>query len=313
MSWMSSAGSPKKLSPPCASNWSSWRWIVPTVARVTLPYFAERSAAFSAAHASIAWRSGRSSSSIPCSSAALKTSWSTPSCVSLSAIRRASSSGPISLIVVRTGWPAWPNRSQKITGLSPCAQSLMPISSARALNGAKLGAIGDPDMAIPARSPFTSDTKTGTPARLKPSAMPWSVTVLPVPVAPAISPWRLARLRFSSSRTPSLVAPTKMVPSLILLPQIPSTDPRGPMTRGGLQQVGGKDQKQKAARTPPKARGLSLTCPGCPRSDRCRCSAPRRCRAGSAAIRSCRPPCAPHPPPPRLPATCRSGGCRSPR
>src|SRR6185503_5675347 len=33
---------------------------------------------------------------------------------------------------------------------------------------------------------------TGTPIRLKLSAMTRSVTVLPVPVAPAISPWRLA-------------------------------------------------------------------------------------------------------------------------
>jgi hypothetical protein len=32
--------------------------------------------------------------------------------------------------------------------------------------------------------------ETGTPSREKPSAMPRSVTVLPVPVAPAIGPWR---------------------------------------------------------------------------------------------------------------------------
>jgi hypothetical protein len=33
---------------------------------------------------------------------------------------------------------------------------------------------------------------TGTPMALNPSARRWSVTVLPVPVAPAMSPWRLA-------------------------------------------------------------------------------------------------------------------------
>ena len=41
-----------------------------------------------------------------------------------------------------------------------------------------------PGMARPARSPFTSAAKTGTPARLNPSARVCSVTVLPVPVAP---------------------------------------------------------------------------------------------------------------------------------
>ena len=44
----------------------------------------------------------------------------------------------------------------------------------------------------PARSPFTSAMKTGTPILLKPSAMRCNVTVFPVPVAPAISPWRFA-------------------------------------------------------------------------------------------------------------------------
>jgi invasion protein IalB len=49
----------------------------------------------------------------------------------------------------------------------------------------------DPGPRQPERSPFTS---AGTPARRreKPSARICSVTVLPVPVAPAISPWRLA-------------------------------------------------------------------------------------------------------------------------
>ncbi len=41
---------------------------------------------------------------------------STPSCASLSSIIRASSSGPISLTVVRTGWPVSPKRSQNTTG-----------------------------------------------------------------------------------------------------------------------------------------------------------------------------------------------------
>ena len=45
---------------------------------------------------------------------------------------------------------------------------------------------------MPVRSPFTSAMNTGTPSRLKFSASVCSVIVLPVPVAPVISPWRLA-------------------------------------------------------------------------------------------------------------------------
>ncbi len=41
---------------------------------------------------------------------------STPSWASESSIIRASSSGPISLTVERTGWPDWPKRSQNTTG-----------------------------------------------------------------------------------------------------------------------------------------------------------------------------------------------------
>ena len=37
-----------------------------------------------------------------------------------------------------------------------------------------------------------SATKTGTPAFESCPAISWSVLVLPVPVAPAISPWRLS-------------------------------------------------------------------------------------------------------------------------
>jgi len=47
-----------------------------------------------------------------------------------------------------------------------------------------------PGWLMPARSPFTSAMKTDTPRALKASAIVCSVTVLPVPVAPAIKPWR---------------------------------------------------------------------------------------------------------------------------
>ena len=42
----------------------------------------------------------------------------------------------------------------------------------------------------PDRSPFTSAANTGTPASDSCSVMSWSVLVFPVPVAPAMSPWR---------------------------------------------------------------------------------------------------------------------------
>ena len=49
-----------------------------------------------------------------------------------------------------------------------------------------------PARAMPVRSPFTSARKTGTPMREKRSASTCRETVLPVPVAPVMSPWRLA-------------------------------------------------------------------------------------------------------------------------
>ena len=48
-----------------------------------------------------------------------------------------------------------------------------------------------PAREMPDKSPFTSARNTGTPAALNISAMRRRVTVLPVPVAPAIRPWRL--------------------------------------------------------------------------------------------------------------------------
>src|SRR5574343_1918964 len=51
---------------------------------------------------------------------------------------------------------------------------------------------------MPVKSPLTSAMKTGTPMREKFSARVCSVTVLPVPVAPVIRPWRLARPGSSS-------------------------------------------------------------------------------------------------------------------
>ncbi|MEA4977033.1 MAG: hypothetical protein VB016_00540 [Methanomassiliicoccaceae archaeon] len=49
-----------------------------------------------------------------------------------------------------------------------------------------------PALQRPLTSPLISAMKTGTPIELNDSAMTFSVTVLPVPLAPAISPCLLA-------------------------------------------------------------------------------------------------------------------------
>ena len=115
-SWMSSMGSPKNRSPPCSSICSSPRWMAPTLAALTLPYSVVNSLAWSPTCCSMARRSFRSSSARPSSSAILKTRLSTPAWVSLSASMRASSSGPMSLTVARTGWPCSPKTSHSVVG-----------------------------------------------------------------------------------------------------------------------------------------------------------------------------------------------------
>ena len=69
----------------------------------------------------------------------------------------------------------------------------MPICGGALLTSRSILPSGAPATQMPERSPFTSAQKTGTPAAENCSAMTCSVTVLPVPVAPATRPWRLAR------------------------------------------------------------------------------------------------------------------------
>ena len=52
------------------------------------------------------------------------------------------------------------------------------------------GFVPSPGPAMPVTSPLMSDTNTGTPAFESCPARSWRVFVLPVPVAPAMSPWR---------------------------------------------------------------------------------------------------------------------------
>ncbi len=91
------------------------------------------------------------------------------------------------------------------------------------------GPPGGAGAARPDTSPFTSATSTGTPARESCSASSCSDLVLPVPVAPATSPWRFivasgtrtaASRNSSPSWTPrprSTASPSVAYASLIVL------------------------------------------------------------------------------------------------
>jgi hypothetical protein len=102
---------------------------------------------------------------------------------------RPSSNGPMSETVARTGWPCSPNTSHKVTGQAMDSG----VSSARSLRMAAIFSPMAPAWLMPVRSPLTSAMNTGTPIFEKFSARVCRVTVLPVPVAPVIRPWRLAR------------------------------------------------------------------------------------------------------------------------
>ncbi len=71
----------------------------------------------------------------------------------------------------------------------PDAWKVQPSEVIRSMT---FGFVASPGAARPVRSPLMSATKTGTPAFDSWPAISWSVLVLPVPVAPAISPWRLS-------------------------------------------------------------------------------------------------------------------------
>ncbi len=141
----------------------------------------------------MARRSFRSISSMLLSSATRKAMLSTPSCTSVRPSRRPRRTGPMSLTVMRTGMPPSPSMSQRRTGQpekSMAAGSRLKVSAQRL----EMKSVSSPASAMPVTSPLTSAMNTGTPAREKPSAITLSVTVLPVPEAPAIRPWRFAWL-----------------------------------------------------------------------------------------------------------------------
>ena len=91
--------------------------------------------------------------------------------------------------VARTGWPCSPKTSHSVVGQAIGSGASM----LRSFKEAAILALVEPSWLIPERSPLTSAMKTGTPILENCSAICCSVTVFPVPVAPVIKPWRLAK------------------------------------------------------------------------------------------------------------------------
>ena len=208
------AGSPKNLSPPWSSKLRRLRWMAPTVAVVMVPYDVVYWARLLPTSSSILRRSFRSSSASCWSSAMRNAIDSTSLCVSFKSRMRLSRMGPISLTVVRSGCPCSPKTSQKHTG-----HSLYSKPQACRLLSAILFSkctLPPPALPTPDRSPLMSVAKTGTPMALKVSARFCSVQVFPVPVAPAIRPWRLAMEGMMPRCLPSAMA-LKGIPVLSII------------------------------------------------------------------------------------------------
>ena len=100
------------------------------------------------------------------------------------------------------------------TGTPAAVQSHPTLAARSAILG-----FDSPGMARPDRSPLMSATNTGTPCAESCSARSWSVLVLPVPVAPATSPWRFiiasGMQTFGAGWT---VVPSSAAPSVTLGP-----------------------------------------------------------------------------------------------
>ena len=121
-----------------------------------------------------------------CSSATLNTMFNTPDCASDKFRILESNTGPISDNVTLIGSPFSPKRSQNSTGYS---LNLNPLASRPYFSlFLVMKSFPEPIFASPEMSPFMSAKNTGTPKSEKDSASTFKVTVLPVPVAPAIKP-----------------------------------------------------------------------------------------------------------------------------
>ena len=125
--------------------------------------------------------------------------------------------GPNWVIVARIGTAELsPPSERNSTGYAVGVQS-SPVSRALA---SIFGPVS-PGRAIPDRSPLTSASSTGTPAADSCSAMPCSVFVLPVPVAPATRPCRLSVANGTRTRAVGSTAPsTSTAPSSSAAPSV---------------------------------------------------------------------------------------------
>ena len=238
------------------------------------------SAALSATNLRMERRSSRSSSRRPLSSATRKATVSTASWMSLRLSMRASSSGPTSDAVVRTGWPCSPNTSQNIAGEPSNGQGERPSCATRS----STLALPPPGWVMPERSPLMSAAKTGTPARLNASASTCRVTVLPVPVAPATRPCRLAMLG-SRYRSAAFLAISRPSAVSVTARSFPGERSRHEDIRGAAAAVGvvrhtvaARRRPEEAPRRPPAARP---PCPSGLRSGPSRAPAPSGCRSRS--------------------------------
>ncbi len=193
---VSNSGSPKNFSIPCASSVISSRRITPAVALERPPSSSSSSLPSAEVRNWItARRSLRSISSRSFLSAKWKTSCRLDSWVSFRSMMRESRMGPKEVMVARTGMPLpSPPRARNSTG-KVLPDQAWPMLSVRARS------FSEPVAAVarPERSPLMSARNTGTPAVESCSAIMCSVTVLPVPVAPATRPCRF--IIASGSRT----------------------------------------------------------------------------------------------------------------
>ena len=163
--------------------------MAPIDAAETLPYSVLNCAALSPTCCSIARRSLRSSSSRPLSSAILKTRLSTPSCVSFSpSMPRRAAAAPC-----RRPWRAPDGRSCRRRPRTPPGRPrrrarASSASSRSATFGVAAAGLGDAgEVAL-----HVGHEHRHADAPRSCCASACRVTVLPVPVAPVIRPWRLA-------------------------------------------------------------------------------------------------------------------------
>jgi hypothetical protein len=188
-SLMFSIGSPKNLSPPWLSICSRPRWMAPTLAALTLPYWVVKSLALSPTY---------------CEHGAQVLQVEQQQAVVVGDLEHQVQHAGLGVVEVQHA--AQQQRAHVGDGGAHRVALLAEHVPQRDRAGVGVGqwqprsfrmaAILLADAAgwlMPVRSPLTSAMNTGTPMREKLSARVCSVTVLPVPVAPVIRPWRLAR------------------------------------------------------------------------------------------------------------------------